>query len=129
MENFYDPNVVLGDTLRWSMALKNSAGTSYDLTGSTLSMQVRAGYYPSQVLVSYSIGVTAGSTISTPEGSSGGLAAGTAGSINVCIGSNYTKNFPPYTQIFYDLQQISSSSDTLTLLRGKIGTILDVTRT
>lgn len=129
MENFYDPNVVLGDTLRWSMSLKNSAGTSYDLTGSTLSMQIRAGYYPSQVLASYSIGVTTGTTISIPEGSTGGLAAATGGAINVCVGSNYTKNFPPYTQIFYDLQQITSGLDTITLLRGKINTLLDVTRT
>lgn len=129
MENFYDPNLVLGDTLRWSMALKNSAGTSYDLTGSTLSMQVRSGYYPSAILVSYSIGITSGTTISIPEGSTGGLAAATGGAINICIGSNYTKNFPPYTQIFYDLQQITSAADTITLLRGKINTLLDVTRT
>jgi hypothetical protein len=129
MENIYDPNVVLGDTLRWSMAIKNSAGSSYDLTGSTLSMQIRSGYYPSSVLVSYSTGITAGTIISIPEGSTGGLAAATGGSVNICVGSNYTKNFPPYTQIFYDLQQISSGGDTITLLRGKINTILDVTRT
>lgn len=129
MENFYDPNLVLGDTLRWSMSLKNSDGNSYDLIGSTLSMQIRAGYYPSTVLVSYTIGVTSGTTISTPEGFTGGLAAATGGSINICVGSNYTKNFPPYTQIFYDIEQITSASDTITLLRGKINTLLDVTRT
>jgi hypothetical protein len=129
MENIYDPNVVLGDTLRWSMAIKNSAGSSYDLTGSTLSMQIRSGYYPSSVLVSYTTGITTGTTISVPEGSTGGLAAATGGSINICVGSNYTKNFPPYTQIFYDLQQVTSGGDTITLLRGKINTILDVTRT
>jgi hypothetical protein len=111
------------------MAIKNSAGSSYDLTGSTLSMQIRSGYYPSSVLVSYSTGITAGTIISIPEGSTGGLAAATGGSVNICVGSNYTKNFPPYTQIFYDLQQISSGGDTITLLRGKINTILDVTRT
>lgn len=129
MADSYDPNVVRGDTLRWTMTLKNSSGGTYNLAGSTLSMQVRSGYYPAKLLASYTVGVTAGSTLYTPEGETGGLVA-SGGTIVVCVGSNYTKNFPPYTNVFYDIQQkIDSSDDTITLLQGKINTDLDVTST
>lgn len=130
MADSYDPNVVRGDTVRWSMNLKDSAGATYTLTGSTLSMQVRSGHYPAKLIVSYVLNVNAGTTLATLDGITGGLAAtGTGGIINVCIGSNYTKNFPAYTPVFYDIQEQTNTSNTLTLLQGKINSTLDVTNT
>lgn len=130
MADSYDPNVIRGDTVRWSMNLKDSLGATYILTGSTLSMQVRSGHYPANLIVNYSININAGTTLALLNGVSGGLAAtGTGGTINVCIGSNYTKLFSPYTPVFYDIQEQTSSSNTVTLLQGKINTTADVTNT
>lgn len=130
MADSYDPNVIRGDTVRWSMNLKDSAGATYILTGSTLSMQVRSGHYPSNLVASFKLNVTAGTTMAILDGYTGGLAAtGTGGVINVCIGSNYTKLFSAYTPMFYDIQEQTNSSNTVTLLQGKINTQLDVTNT
>jgi hypothetical protein len=130
MADSYDPTVIRGDTLRWTMSLTNSSGNTYDLTGSTLAMQIRSGYYPSKLLTSYEISITAGSQLETLEGQTGGLSAtGTGGVILVCVGSNYTKNFPAYTNIFYDIEQkTATNNNTITLLSGRINTVLDVTR-
>lgn len=129
MANSYDVSVIRGDTLRWSLSLKDGSGATYNLTGSTLAMQVRQGHYPAKLLASYTLGVTAGSVAYAMEGITGGLSAtGTQGSVAVCVGSNYTKNFPIYTEIFYDLQQQKpSTNDIVTLLQGKIDVSPDVT--
>jgi len=130
MADSYDPNVVRGDTVRWSMNLKDSAGATYILTGSTLSMQIRSGHYPANLIVSYSVNITSGTTLATLDGITGRLAAtGTGGTINVCVGSNYTKLFPAYTPVFYDIQEQTNTLNTVTLLQGKINTTLDVTNT
>lgn len=130
MADSYDLSVIRGDTVRWNMNLKDSAGATYILTGSTLSMQVRSGHYPANLVASYSIYIGAGTTLATLNGTTGGIAAtGTGGTINVCIGSNYTKLFSAYTPVFYDIQEQTNSSNTITLLQGKIDTILDVTNT
>ena len=130
MADSYDPTVIRGDTLRWTMTLLDSSGATYALAGSTLAMQVRSGFFPSKLVASYELGVTSGSQISALDGITGGISANaTTGLISVCIGSNYTEKFPPYTNVFYDIeQQISSSKNTTTLLRGRINTVLDVTR-
>jgi hypothetical protein len=125
----FDPTVVKGDTLRWQMVLTNASGSSYDLTGATLSMQVRKSYYPGEALFSTQLNVTAGSQLYTLNGISGGLAASATGGIcNVCIGSTYTINFSEYSGAFYDIQvQFATNSDVNTLLRGKITVLPDVT--
>lgn len=131
MANSYDTSVVRGDTLRWSMSLKDGAGATYNLSGSTLSMQIRQGHYPAKLLASYTLGITSGSVVYAIEGITGGISAnGSQGNIAVCVGSNYTKNFPIYTEIFYDIQQQKpGNNDTLTLLQGKIDVTPDVTYT
>lgn len=131
MADSYDPSVIRGDTLRWTMYLKNSSGATINLSGSTLTMQIRSGHYPAKILANYSIGATNGSQLFSLDGMTGGLSvASTSGIISVCVGSNYTQNFPAYTPVFYDIQQqITSAKDTTTLLTGKIDTILDVTKT
>lgn len=125
----FDPTVVKGDTLRWQMALTDSSGSSYDLTGATLSIQVRKSYYPGSLLFNAELNVTAGSQLYTINGISGGLAASATGGLcNVCIGSTYTINFSEYSGAFYDVQvQWPSTSDVNTLLRGKINVLPDVT--
>lgn len=131
MADSFDPTVIRGDTLRWQMALKDSAGLSYNLTGVTLNFQVRKSYYPGSILFQTFLHVTSGSTLYTLDGITGGLSAtGTGGVCNVCIGSAYTKNFPPYSGAFYDIQATKPSSAGVdTLLRGKINVLPDVTET
>jgi hypothetical protein len=125
----FDPTVVKGDTLRWQMVLTNSSGTTYDLTGITLIMQVRKSYYPGPLLFQATLGVTAGSQLYTLDGITGGISAlGTAGTCNIAIGSNYTINFSEYTGAYYDIQAIQPNNAGVdTLLRGKINVLPDVT--
>jgi hypothetical protein len=48
--------------------------------------------------------------------------------IYVTIGSDYTKNFSSYTPSFYDMQmEYPNNAGTITLLRGVIDTLPDVT--
>jgi hypothetical protein len=111
------------------MNLANASGTTFDLGGATLSMQVRKSYHPSGLLVSYVLGVPVGSSVVPVDGVTGGLAASaTGGLIYITIGSKYTKSFSEYTPSFYDMQlQYPNSGGVLTLLRGKIETLPDVT--
>ena len=129
MANNYDLSIVQGDTLRWSMYLTGDGGTAYTLGGATLSMQVRKSYHPSGLLVSYVLGVPVGSSVIPVDGVTGGLAASaTGGLVYITIGSQYTKSFSEYTPSFYDMQlQYPNNGGILTLLRGKIETLPDVT--
>lgn len=118
----YDLSVVVGDTLRWTSIFSDINGNSYNLTGATLSMQVRKGYYPSNLVVSYTLEVTSGSGLTYPDGISGGISTTANGGIAyLCIGSTYTRQFPPYTNVFYDLQAVGPiKNDTITLAKGRI---------
>lgn len=125
----YDLNAIVGDTLRWSVSFTNSSGNSYNLTGATLSLQVRSGFYPSKLIASYTLGVTAGSTLSSPSGIIGGISTTPSGGVaNLCVGSTYTSQFPVYTNVFYDLQASGIvNNDTVTLARGAIKPTPNVT--
>ena len=129
MSDNFNPVVVKGDTLTWVMNLANASGTTFDLGGATLSMQVRKSYHPSGLLVSYVLGVPVGSSVIPVDGVTGGLAASaTGGLVYITIGSQYTKSFSEYTPSFYDMQlQYPNDGGVLTLLRGKIETLPDVT--
>lgn len=129
MPDPYDLSVVVGDTLRWTSTFVDSSGNSYNLTGATLSMQVRKGYYPSALVVSYTLGVTAGSGLTYPNGLSGGISTtATGGVAYLCIGSTYTNQFPAYTNVFYDLQAVGPiKNDTITLAKGRITPLPNVT--
>lgn len=131
MADSFDPTIVKGDTLRWQMALTDSTGATYDLTGVTLFMQVRKSYYPGPTLYQAILNVTAGSTLYTLDGVTGGLSATATGGIcNVCVGSAYTINFPQYSGGFYDIQAIKPNNNGVdTLLRGKINVLPDVSET
>ena len=128
MADSFDPTVTRGDTLRWSMFVRNSSGGSYDLNGSTLRLQVRNGHWPSKLFASYEVGVTAGSVLTLFGGMTGGISANSSGNILVCIGANDTINFPPYTKVFYDIQEEKNTGDVNTLLSGNIEVLADVTR-
>ena len=129
MSDNFNPVVVKGDTLTWVMNLSTATGNSFDLGGATLSMQVRKSYHPSGLLVSYVLGVPEGSSPIPVDGITGGLAAGaTSGFIYVTIGSEYTKSFSEYSSSFYDMQlQYPNNGGVVTLLRGRIETLPDVT--
>jgi hypothetical protein len=130
MSDNFNPVVVKGDTLTWVMNLANGAGNTFNLAGSTLSMQVRKSYHPSGLLVSYVLGVPVGSSVIPVDGVTGGLAASaTGGMIYVTIGSAYTKSFSEYSSSFYDMQlQYPNNGGVVTLLRGRIETLPDVTK-
>lgn len=126
----YDQTVVVGDTLRFTMSVTGPTGATYNLSGCTLSMQVRKSYYPSNTYANYSLYIGGSNTFYQPEGLTGGISATeTGGYVAVTVGSNYTKLFPPYNPVFYDLQlQTTNPVGIETLLRGKIDVLPDVTR-
>jgi hypothetical protein len=130
MSNIYDQTVIVGDSLRWVFSVTGPTGGTYNLSGCTLSMQVRKGYYSAKVLASYSSYITAGSSFYTPEGIIGGISAtGTGGYVAITVGSTYTVSFPPNMTIFYDVQaQTINPIGVETILRGKIDVLPDVTR-
>lgn len=129
MSDNFNPTVVKGDTITWAMLLSGPTGATYNLTGATLSMQVRKSYHPSGLLATYDLGITAGTQFTAVDGIVGGLAgSATGGLVYVTIGSTYTANFSPYSSSFYDIQlQYPNQGGVVTLLRGRIETLPDVT--
>jgi len=131
MPSSYDTSIVQGDTLKWSMFLKDQGGTAYNLGGCTLSMQVRKGYYPSSLIASYSAYVPVGLTLAEfPEGIVGGLSASaTGGTIYIALGATYTSNFSSETTAKYDIQLTNpTGSNVTTILRGSLTILPEVTR-
>jgi hypothetical protein len=129
MSDTFNPTAVKGDTITFSMILSGPTGATYDLTGSTLSMQVRKSYHPSGLLTSYELYVPPGAPFIPVDGITGGLAVDiTTGLIYVSIGSKYTISFSDYSPSFYDIQmQYPNNGGIVTLLRGSIQTLADVT--
>jgi hypothetical protein len=67
--------------------------------------------------------------IFSPEGYTGGISAtGTGGLVALAVGSSKTINFPPNSNVFYDLQMSTPGLDVETLLRGRIEVLPEVTR-
>lgn len=131
MAESFDTAFVQGDTVKWSLYFTDQGGTAYNLSGCTLSMQIRKGYYPSSLISSYSAYVPAGNTSSSfPEGIIGGLSASaTGGTLFVCIGATYTSKLPYDTTSKYDLQVINPNGNTVTtILRGSLTVLPEVTR-
>ena len=131
MADTFDPTIVKGDTLRWQMSMTDSSGVTSNLTGVTLTLQVRKSYYPGASLFNSSLYVTSGSTLYTLNGIYGGISAtGTGGLVNLCVGSTYTSNFSEYSGAFYDVQgQLPNNGGIITYLRGKINVLPEVTKT
>lgn len=129
MPDSYNPTIVKGDTVTWAMGICGPTGGAYNLTGVTLTMEIRKSYYPGGEIVKYTKGVTAGTPFVPPDGVTGGIAVtGTAGLIYVTVGSNYTNQFPDYVPVFYDIQmQYPNNGGIVTILRGTINTLLQVT--
>jgi len=129
MADSYNPTAIKGDTITWAMNLKGPTGAAYNITGCTLSMQVRKSYHPSGLIVSYVHYAAPGSTYVGIDGVTGGLSATpTEGMVFVTIGSVYTKNFSSYTPSFYDMQmEYPNDGGIITILRGVIDTLPDVT--
>ncbi len=131
MAESFDTSFVQGDTIKWSLYFTDKGGTAYNLSGCTLSMQIRRGYYPSSLVSSYSTFVPEGTPAGNyPEGIIGGLSASaTGGTLYVCIGATYTSKLPSDTTSKYDLQIINPNGNTVTtILRGSLTVLPEVTR-
>jgi len=129
MADTYDITAVKGDTIRFAFFFTNTAGAIYNLTGCTLSMDIRQGYYPANLIASYSLYVAAGAPLGTLYGLTGGIAAtATGGTVYIAIGSTYTINLSDTRQGKYDLQlKGATTQDITTLLRGTLYILPDVT--
>jgi hypothetical protein len=128
MPNIYNPSVVIGDTLVWAFNITGPTGATYNLSGTTLSMQVRKSYYPGSEIVGYVLGISSGTILTSVDGITGGLAASTGGLVYVTVGSNYTQNLSNYVPAFYDIQlQYPNNGGIATILRGTINPISEVT--
>jgi hypothetical protein len=131
MASNFDVNVVQGDTLKWAMYLQDSDGIAYNLGGCTLGMQVRRSYYPTSVVASYKVYIPVGSTFAEfPKGITGGISASaTGGTIYISIGSTYTGQLSSEALAKYDIQLSDPiGSDTITILRGSLTVLPEVTR-
>jgi hypothetical protein len=126
----YDFSLIQGDSYKWAMYL-DDGGTAYNLSGCTLSMQLRKGYYPSTLVTTYTINVPRGFTAaSMPEGIFGGLcASASGGTIYVSLGATYTGQLTPNSTPKYDIQIVNPNGNTVTtILRGNIEILDEVTR-
>ncbi len=86
MADSYNPTIVKGDTVTWAMGVCGGTGAAYNLTGVTLTMEIRKSYYPGNEIVKYVKGVTSGTTFNPPDGVTGGIAVtGTGGLIYVLL--------------------------------------------
>jgi len=131
MSSSYDVTVVQGDTLKWAMYLKDQGGTAYNLTGCTLSMQFRKGYYPASLVASYTAYVPSGTAnVGHTEGFIGGLSASaTGGTIYIALGSTYTGQFSSEATGKYDIQILNPvGNNVTTILRGSVTVLPEVTR-
>ena len=129
MSDTFNPSVIKGDTITFTLSIAGATGAVYDISGSTLSMQVRKSYHPSGLLASYQLYVPAGAPLIPVDGVTGGLAVNLAsGMVYVTIGSRYTASFSDYSPSFYDIQlEYPNNAGVITLLRGSIDTLPDVT--
>jgi hypothetical protein len=130
MNDNYDFSMVQGDSYQWIMTFISGDGTPYNLAGSTLSMQVRNGYYPTSIIASYQTYIPAGTTYAQmPNGLIGGICGtATGGTIYVSLGSTYSANFFGGSTPKYDIQLQTSGNIKNTLVRGTIEVLNEVTR-
>jgi hypothetical protein len=125
----YDLTYVKGDTVRLSLYLTGSTGAPLNLTGCTLTAQLRKGYYPSTLVASYQQYVSTGLTATQPYGYTGGLScSATGGTAYLVFGSTYTEQLSASSMAKYDLQLYDpSTKDITTLVRGNIEILPEVT--
>ena len=131
MSGIYDTSVVQGDTLKWAMYLKEQGGTAYNLTGCTLSMQLRKGYYPATLVATYSTYVPEGtSNVDFTNGLIGGISASaTGGTLYISFGATYTSQLSSDSTSKYDIQLVSpATNNVMTILRGSVSVLPEVTR-
>lgn len=124
----YDVTLIKGDTVRWSyFFLGQTSGVTFNFSGATLYMQVRTGYSPSELIASYTKYVPSNATLSEPNGFTGGLSSATGGTVNICIGYTYSGQLTPNIMCKYDLKALTSSNNLITLMRGNLQVLPNVT--
>jgi hypothetical protein len=128
MDTNYNIIVVKGDSIRWEPCLYDINGNTYDYRGCTLYMEVRNGFYPSASICSYSLYVSNSSTLSQPEGLTGGISAATGGTLYICIGSSYANSLSIDRTCRYDIRAITPTlGDFTTILKGNLQVLPQIT--
>lgn len=124
----YNIIAVKGDSVRWEPCIYDVNGNTYDFRGSTLYMEVRNGFYPSASICSYSLYVSNSSTLSQPQGLTGGISAATGGTLYLCIGSSFSNSMSIDRTCRYDVRAITPDlGDFKTILKGNIQVLPEIT--
>jgi hypothetical protein len=123
----YDINFTKGDTIRWTQFFKNSDGSTFNFSGSTLYMNVRNSYSSGNTVVSYRNYISGSCTPSQPNGYTGGLAGFSGGTLYICIGSTYSNKLKTERTGTYEIKVVSSTKNTNTILKGNLYPIQNVT--
>jgi len=117
----YDINFIKGDTIRWAQFFRNSNGSTFNFTGSTLYMSVRTSYSSGNTVISYVKYISGSCSPSAPKGYTGGIAGYSGGTLFICIGSTYTVNMKTERTGTYEIKvKTPSLNNTITLLKGNI---------
>lgn len=118
----YDINFTKGDTIRWTQFFKNSDGSTFNFSGSTVYMNVRNSYSSGNTVVSYVRYISGNEYPTQPKGYTGGLFAYSGGTMFICIGSTYTNNLKIEKTATYEIKVKSplQNVDVTTILKGNI---------
>lgn len=123
--------VVKGDTARWSSFIYDeTTGSTFNFTDCNIYMQVRNGYYPSPLVADYSVAISQYSTLSLPNGLTGGISASTGGTLYLCIGSSQSNQLSVERECKYDVRvHDQNTDDYITVLKGNIKVLPEITDT
>ena len=125
----YDINFTKGDTIRWTQFFKNSDGSTFNFSGSTLYMSVRTDYSSGSSVVNYVKHIPSNTTGITPKGYTGGISAFSNGTMYICIGNTYTNLLKSERTGTYEIKVKSplQNNDIITILKGNLYPYQNVT--
>jgi len=126
-----DITVVKGDTARWSSFIYDeTTGSTFNFSQCDVYMQVRAGFYPSTLVADYSVAGATYSTLSLPNGLTGGISVAIGGTMNMCIGSSQSNQLFLSRVCKYDVRAHNrTTGDYTTVLQGNIQVLPEITDT
>lgn len=123
-----DINFTKGDTIRWSQFFRNSDGTTFNFSGSTLYMNVRNSYSSGNIIASYQNYISGSCSPIQPHGYTGGLAGFSGGTLYICIGSTFTSKMKIERTGTYEIKvKTPASNSTITILKGNLHPLQNVT--
>lgn len=126
-----DITVVKGDTARWSSFIYDeTSGSTFNFSYCDVYMQVRNGYYPSNLIADYSVSGATYSRVSAPNGLTGGISVSSGGTMYLCIGSSQSNKLSLDRACKYDVRAYNRSTDDyITILKGNIQVLPEITDT